>query len=64
MAAARPPLHIAAIFGPEHGFRGTAQAGGAEGFFRDPKTGRPVYDTYLKGPAAMRPLFAKAGVGE
>ncbi len=44
-------VDLVAVFGPEHGFRGTAQAGSAEGFCRDPRTGVPVYDTYRKsGP--------------
>lgn len=35
-----------AIFGPEHGFRGTGQAGNSEGKTTDPRTGITVYDTY------------------
>jgi Protein of unknown function (DUF1343) len=41
-------VDLIAVFGPEHGFRGTAQAGGSEGHYDDPATGLPVYDTYLK----------------
>ncbi|MFD5661916.1 exo-beta-N-acetylmuramidase NamZ domain-containing protein, partial [Streptomyces hirsutus] len=41
-------VDLTAVFGPEHGFRGTAQAGGSEGRHDDPATGLPVYDTYLK----------------
>lgn len=37
---------VAAILGPEHGLRGTAQAGHAESADRDPQTGLPVLDTY------------------
>ncbi|WP_159041891.1 exo-beta-N-acetylmuramidase NamZ domain-containing protein, partial [Streptomyces aureus] len=38
-------VDLVAVFGPEHGFRGTAQAGGSEGRYDDPATGLPVYDT-------------------
>ncbi len=41
-----PDVQVAAAFGPEHGFRGTAQAGGSEGLYIDAATGLPVYDTY------------------
>src|SRR5690349_1670157 len=40
VAANMPPT---AVFGPEHGFRGTAQAGGSEGDYLDPRTQIPVY---------------------
>ncbi|MCH0539497.1 DUF1343 domain-containing protein [Streptomyces sp. MUM 203J] len=52
----------AAVFGPEHGFRGTAQAGGSEGRFDDPATGLPVYDTYLKGGRELADVFTASGV--
>ncbi|GGS17116.1 exo-beta-N-acetylmuramidase NamZ family protein [Actinokineospora fastidiosa] len=51
-----------AVFGPEHGFRGTAQAGGSEGDYLDPRTGIPVYDAYGAGAAKLAGQFAKAGV--
>ncbi|WP_436493309.1 exo-beta-N-acetylmuramidase NamZ family protein [Actinokineospora sp. HUAS TT18] len=51
-----------AVFGPEHGFRGTAQAGGSEGDYLDPRTGLPVYDTYGKSVAAVAAQFRKAGI--
>ncbi|HWO63044.1 MAG TPA: DUF1343 domain-containing protein [Umezawaea sp.] len=51
-----------AVFGPEHGFRGTAQAGGSEGDYADPRTGVPVYDTYGKNAEQVAALFRKAGV--
>jgi len=41
------------VFGPEHGFRGTAQAGGSEGSYVDERTGLTVWDTYLKSGAAL-----------
>lgn len=39
-------VRIAAVLGPEHGFRGTAQAGSAEQSGTDPRTGLPVLDSY------------------
>ncbi|SES05118.1 exo-beta-N-acetylmuramidase NamZ family protein [Actinokineospora terrae] len=51
-----------AVFGPEHGFRGTAQAGGSDGDYLDPRTGIPVYDSYGKTPQQLAGQFAKAGV--
>lgn len=55
-------LTIVGIFGPEHGFRGTAQAGGSEGTSIDPRTGLTVYDAYGAGVAKMTELFRTAGV--
>jgi uncharacterized protein YbbC (DUF1343 family) len=51
-----------AAFGPEHGFRGSAQAGGSEGDYTDPRTGVPVYDAYGVDATKLAGLFAKAGV--
>ncbi|MEW2811480.1 DUF1343 domain-containing protein [Streptomyces massasporeus] len=53
---------LTAVFGPEHGFRGTAQAGGSEGRYDDPATGLPVYDTYLKSGRALADIFTASGV--
>ncbi|MFE9775427.1 exo-beta-N-acetylmuramidase NamZ domain-containing protein [Streptomyces sp. NPDC005931] len=53
---------LIAVFGPEHGFRGTAQAGGSEGRHDDPATGLPVYDTYLKNGEALAAIFSASGV--
>ena len=39
-------VNVVAVFGPEHGFRGTAQAGNSEGNHVDPRTGVMVYDAY------------------
>lgn len=39
-------VDLAGVMGPEHGFRGTAQAGGSEGTFVDPGTGLTVYVRY------------------
>jgi uncharacterized protein YbbC (DUF1343 family) len=51
-----------AAFGPEHGFRGSAQAGGSEGDYNDPRTGVPVYDAYGVDATKLAGLFTKAGV--
>ncbi|MFE2279746.1 exo-beta-N-acetylmuramidase NamZ domain-containing protein [Streptomyces sp. NPDC059454] len=55
-------VDLTAVFGPEHGFRGTAQAGGSEGRHDDPATGLPVYDTYLKSGQALADIFTASGV--
>ncbi|MFF9342942.1 exo-beta-N-acetylmuramidase NamZ domain-containing protein [Streptomyces sp. NPDC014773] len=55
-------VRLVAVFGPEHGFRGTAQAGGSEGRHDDPATGLPVYDTYLKSGRALADVFTASGV--
>ncbi|MFD8227063.1 exo-beta-N-acetylmuramidase NamZ domain-containing protein [Streptomyces massasporeus] len=59
---ADPRVDLTAVFGPEHGFRGTAQAGGSEGRHDDPATGLPVYDTYLKSGRALADIFTASGV--
>ncbi|MFD8611934.1 exo-beta-N-acetylmuramidase NamZ domain-containing protein [Streptomyces sp. NPDC059631] len=55
-------VDLRAVFGPEHGFRGTAQAGGSEGRYDDPATGLPVYDTYLKSGQPLADVFTASGV--
>ncbi|WP_306319316.1 MULTISPECIES: DUF1343 domain-containing protein [unclassified Streptomyces] len=55
-------VDLKAVFGPEHGFRGTAQAGGSEGKTEDPATELPVYDTYLKSGRALADIFTESGV--
>ncbi|MFK0254572.1 exo-beta-N-acetylmuramidase NamZ domain-containing protein [Streptomyces sp. NPDC090445] len=55
-------VRLVAVFGPEHGFRGTAQAGDSEGAGRDPATGLPVYDTYGKSGQQLADVFTAAGV--
>ncbi|MFB7509289.1 exo-beta-N-acetylmuramidase NamZ family protein [Streptomyces broussonetiae] len=57
-----PRVRLTAVFGPEHGFRGTAQAGGSEGRSTDPATGLPVYDTYLKSGQVLADVFTTAAV--
>jgi uncharacterized protein YbbC (DUF1343 family) len=51
-----------AVFGPEHGFRGTAQAGGSEGSYVDPRTKVPVYDAYGVTATKLAEMYRKAGV--
>ncbi|MGW3104757.1 exo-beta-N-acetylmuramidase NamZ family protein [Streptomyces sp. NPDC001100] len=59
---ASPHVNLTAVFGPEHGFRGTAQAGGSEGRHTDPATQLPVYDTYLKSGQPLADVFRASGV--
>ncbi|MFF1480786.1 exo-beta-N-acetylmuramidase NamZ domain-containing protein [Streptomyces sp. NPDC058301] len=59
---ADPRVNLTAVFGPEHGFRGTAQAGGSEGRYDDPATGLPVYDTYGVSEPALAAVFTASGV--
>ncbi|OEU96814.1 exo-beta-N-acetylmuramidase NamZ domain-containing protein [Streptomyces nanshensis] len=59
--AAHKELNIVGVFGPEHGFRGSAQAGESEPEFEDPRTGLTVYDAYGADEAKMAKLFRKAG---
>ena len=60
--AADGRVDLVAAFGPEHGFRGSAQAGASEPGGPDPRTGIPVYDTYTKTPAQVADYFRAAGV--
>jgi uncharacterized protein YbbC (DUF1343 family) len=60
--AADDRVDLVAAFGPEHGFRGSAQAGGSEPGGPDPRTGIPVYDTYTKTPAEIAAFFTESGV--
>ncbi|MEV0775426.1 DUF1343 domain-containing protein [Streptomyces sp. NPDC050433] len=55
-------VDLTAVFGPEHGFRGTAQAGGSEGRYDDPATGLPVYDTYQTSGQPLADIFTQSGV--
>jgi len=50
-------VQLVAVYGPEHGIRGTEQAGSASGSFRDAKTGLPFYDLYGKPPREIARLF-------
>ncbi|WP_199431590.1 exo-beta-N-acetylmuramidase NamZ family protein [Qaidamihabitans albus] len=51
-----------AAFGPEHGFRGSAQAGGSEGDYADPRTDVAVYDAYGASADDLAAMYTKAGV--
>jgi uncharacterized protein YbbC (DUF1343 family) len=55
-------VNLVAVFGPEHGFRGTAQAGNGEGSSTDPATGLPVYDTYQVSGQPLADIFTTSGV--
>ena len=59
--AARSELDVVGVFGPEHGFRGSAQAGESEGEYTDPRTGLTVYDAYGAGAAELAEMFTRAG---
>ena len=60
--AASDKVDLVAVFGPEHGFRGTAQAGGSEGNYVDERTGLTVWDTYLKSGDALADIVRRSGV--
>lgn len=55
-------VDVGAVFGPEHGFRGTAQAGESEETFVDPRTGVTVYDAYGANVAKFTGFFTESGV--
>ena len=61
-AAAAAGVSIAGVFGPEHGFCGTAQAGASEGTSTDPRTGLTVYDAYGANAATFEAMFTTARV--
>jgi uncharacterized protein YbbC (DUF1343 family) len=61
MAASRK-VDLVAVFGPEHGFRGSAQAGGSEGSYVDERTGLTVWDTYLKSGDDLADIVRRSGV--
>jgi uncharacterized protein YbbC (DUF1343 family) len=60
--AARHDIHLVALFGPEHGIRGSGGAGVAVAGAVDPATGLPVYSLYgvtrKPTPAMLRGLDA------
>ncbi|GAB2944754.1 DUF1343 domain-containing protein [Micromonospora polyrhachis] len=55
-------VQLTAAFGPEHGFRGSAQAGGSEGTGTDARTGVTVYDAYGASQAKWAELITRADV--
>ena len=46
---------VGGVFGPEHGFRGAAQAGSSEDTYIDERTGMTVYDAYGAATARFAP---------
>jgi len=60
LLARAPGARLAAIFAPEHGFRGTAEAGAKVGDAVDPRTGVPIHSLYgavrQPTPAMLRRL--------
>lgn len=61
MVASRE-VNVVAVFGPEHGFRGTAQAGDSEVNHVDPRTGVMVYDAYGATSAKLADFYRQANV--
>ena len=55
-------VEVGGVFGPEHGFRGTAQAGDSEGTYVDERTGVTVYDAYGASIDTFGTLIADSGV--
>ncbi|AKU18029.1 exo-beta-N-acetylmuramidase NamZ family protein [Luteipulveratus mongoliensis] len=55
-------VEVGGVFGPEHGFRGTAQAGGSEETYVDERTGVTVYDAYGATIDKFAGYFATAKV--
>ena len=53
---------VGGVFGPEHGFRGTAQAGSSEPKSVDPRTGVTVYDAYGANATKFAGFFTEADV--
>ncbi|MDO9378056.1 MAG: DUF1343 domain-containing protein [Nocardioidaceae bacterium] len=60
--AASGKVDLVGVFGPEHGFRGTAQAGESEGSTVDERTGVTVYDAYGADRADFAAMFREARV--
>ncbi|MEJ7649137.1 MAG: DUF1343 domain-containing protein [Nakamurella sp.] len=54
-------VDVVGVFGPEHGFRGTAQAGEAEETYVDERTGITVYDAYGANADKLTELFTTSG---
>ncbi|GGL45736.1 DUF1343 domain-containing protein [Phycicoccus endophyticus] len=55
-------VDVRGVFGPEHGFRGTAQAGDSEDTYVDERTGVTVYDAYGATVDAFAAMMRDAGV--
>jgi uncharacterized protein YbbC (DUF1343 family) len=55
-------VRLTALFGPEHGLQGTAQAGYTEDADHDPESGLPLFDTYRRTPAEQDQQIEASGV--
>ena len=55
-------VELRAVFGPEHGFRGTGQAGDAEDTTIDPRTGVTVYNAYGAAASKLAEFYRRAGI--
>ena len=53
---------VGGVFGPEHGFRGAAQAGSSEDTYVDERTGVTVYDAYGADATKFARFFTEAKV--
>ena len=60
LVAAEAPVTV--LLSPEHGLHGSAQAGAAGSESRDPETGLPVIDTYLKQGPALDEMLSTSGI--
>lgn len=59
---AAPNVQLSAIFGPEHGFRGSAEAGFSEARTTDPRTGVTVFDIYALSGEKLETVLSSAGI--
>lgn len=57
-----PSVQLHAVFGPEHGFRGSMREGFSEPETQDPQTGCTVYDIYAKSGDALKSILKKSGI--
>jgi uncharacterized protein YbbC (DUF1343 family) len=55
-------IPLTALFGPEHGLRGTVQAGESEDDRVDTISGLPLFDTYRHNDKALDALITESGV--
>jgi uncharacterized protein YbbC (DUF1343 family) len=55
-------VRLTALFGPEHGLRGTTQAGESETATRDPDSGLPLHDTYRHAGSDLEQLVKLADI--
>lgn len=57
-----PNVRLTALFGPEHGLRGEAQAGESVGTYTDPATHLPVYSLYGETKKPTPDMFQEIDV--